>query len=1267
MDDLSGQDIRGYKLIERIGEGGFGVVYRAEQPAVDREVSIKVILPEYAKHPEFVRRFEAEARMVAKLEHPHIVPLYDYWRDEEGAFLVMRWLRGGSLRDALESGPWEVEALGQLLEQIADALRLAHEQGVIHRDLKPENILLDEDGHAYLTDFGIAKDIAGEGLTQTGKIVGSVDYLAPEQAKGEEVTPRTDIYGLGVVLYEMLTGEHPFPGMTTVQMIQKHLNQPLPSIREIQLELPEAVDHVIQRATAKNPEERYSDALEVVEAYKRALTIEGMPIYEPQLPVILEEVDEEIEVQRPVFVGRERELSQLDGFLEKTLTGQGQVVFVTGGAGRGKTALVNEFCRRTLEGHAKLIITTGNCNAQTGLGDPYLPFRDVFSMLTGDVEKKFTVGSITREHAQRLWKILPQTIDALLDFGTSSLDVLVFGETLLERTRVALPRGDERLRRLAKLVERRKSRVDDIEQSHLFEQCTNVLCDVSTHHPLLLFVDDLQWADNASISLLFHLGRRIAGDRILIIGAYRPDEVALGREGDRHPLEGIVNELKREYGDVILDLSLEEEAEGKGFVEDFLDTEPNHLSSSFRQALYEHTGGHPLFTIELLRAMQDRGDIIKDEDGNWLEGPSLVWDTLPARIEAVIEERIGRLEEDLREALSVASVEGEDFTVQVLARVQDIKERQLLRELSQEMEKRHRLVREQEELRVNGLLLSRYSFAHQLIQRYLYNDLSAGERRLLHGEVASVLEELFEDRSDQIAVQLAFHYHQAENSEKELIYLIQAGYQALDLYANQEAEKYYSRALKLAESETERAELHSGLGEAMFGQSRFTEAIQTWREGIDLYHSLGAEGFNGMARLYARSARACSEAGDWPEGLKLCQEGLDAIEYASESYEIALLVHEAARAYYFNGLPEEAEALCRKALQMAESMGSLEVQADTLATYGVLPNLTPAQALDALTKAVEIAETAGLLHIAIRAHNNLSIIKSYLLSDLRGERNHYLRAFEISRKVGSYDIICITNAFDVSLRLGDYALVAETLPEVTNVVSRLPDPSFAEGIINKVSLDMMIHQGQWMDTLEPLRNSLREAQQQSHLQRISIYSTMIAFVLLEQIRLGELNNISDIEAELVSAIEICDRGLGGRVWPRCLLIMTYAHLRRFKDAHILLAETQDIAGPEPSIVDEANINRAAAELAFIEMRWSDALTAYEVAAKLYAQMEMRPWWARALMLWADVHVARGELGDLERAEALLQDAKSAYEDMGVPYFVGIVEEKLEGLQVEAEG
>ncbi len=150
--------IRGYELRGEIGAGAFGAVYRAYQPVVGREVAVKVILPQYANEPDFIRRFEAEAQIVARLEHPHIVPLYDYWREPSGAYLVMRYLRAGNLRQALESGPWSPEATSRLLNQLARALALAHRQGVIHRDVKPANILLDEEANAYLTDFGIAKD-----------------------------------------------------------------------------------------------------------------------------------------------------------------------------------------------------------------------------------------------------------------------------------------------------------------------------------------------------------------------------------------------------------------------------------------------------------------------------------------------------------------------------------------------------------------------------------------------------------------------------------------------------------------------------------------------------------------------------------------------------------------------------------------------------------------------------------------------------------------------------------------------------------------------------------------------------------------------------------------------------------------------------------------------------------------------------------------------------------------------------------------------------
>ena len=271
MDSPSSQIqmLREYKLLERIGSGGFGAVYRASQSSIEREVAIKVILPTYARQPDFVRRFETEAQLVARLEHMNIVPLFDYWRDPDGAYLVMRYLRGGSLRDQLTAQAYSLEAAGALLSQITAALATAHRHNVIHRDIKPANILLDEEGNAYLTDFGIAKDYSNiDGAVTDGDVVvGSPDYISPEQARGEPVTPRTDIYSLGVVLYELLVGQHPFPNISAVERMYKHLSERLPTIPDLVGRAAQAVDEVIQQATAKDPANRYGDVLEFTNAF----------------------------------------------------------------------------------------------------------------------------------------------------------------------------------------------------------------------------------------------------------------------------------------------------------------------------------------------------------------------------------------------------------------------------------------------------------------------------------------------------------------------------------------------------------------------------------------------------------------------------------------------------------------------------------------------------------------------------------------------------------------------------------------------------------------------------------------------------------------------------------------------------------------------------------------------------------------------------------------------------------------------------------------
>jgi WD40 repeat protein/DNA-binding SARP family transcriptional activator len=272
-----GRMIRGYELRERIGAGDFGVVYRAYQPSVGREVAVKCIRPEYGNQPAFIRRFETEARLVAGLEHPHIVALYDFWRGPEGAYLVMRWMRGGNLRTALARGPWNPGPALRLLDQIGSALTFAHRRGVVHRDIKPGNVLLDEDGNAYLSDFGIA--MHGVDASESHRpLTSSPAYVAPEEVTGGVLSPGADVYALGLLTFELLTGFRPSP------------DRDLPSIHELRPLIPAPVDAVVRRAIADDPRERYQTVADLVGAAHaamgdteppRAVDIDSSPVRNP--------------------------------------------------------------------------------------------------------------------------------------------------------------------------------------------------------------------------------------------------------------------------------------------------------------------------------------------------------------------------------------------------------------------------------------------------------------------------------------------------------------------------------------------------------------------------------------------------------------------------------------------------------------------------------------------------------------------------------------------------------------------------------------------------------------------------------------------------------------------------------------------------------------------------------------------------------------------------------------------------------------------------
>jgi DNA-binding SARP family transcriptional activator/class 3 adenylate cyclase/ABC-type glycerol-3-phosphate transport system substrate-binding protein len=309
---LTGKPLRGYRLLERVGEGAFGVVWRSLDPDLGREVGIKQIHPRLADDPSFVRRFEQEAQTIARIEHPHVVPLYDYWRDGSGAYLVMRWMRGGNLEEALARGSLEPEHAVRVVDQLAAALSAAHRGHTVHRDVKPANVLLDDDGNAYLSDFGIAED-----LTDWREVIppASLGYYSPEQLRGEEVTPASDIYGLGMVVQDVVNGRHG-------------------DVR---------VADVISRATADDPESRYRDAVDVAVALRDAL---DFPVPRPRAG------DGEVEERNPYkglhafaeadaddFFGRDALVDRLVARMAESGEGS-RFLAVVGPSGSGKSSVV---------------------------------------------------------------------------------------------------------------------------------------------------------------------------------------------------------------------------------------------------------------------------------------------------------------------------------------------------------------------------------------------------------------------------------------------------------------------------------------------------------------------------------------------------------------------------------------------------------------------------------------------------------------------------------------------------------------------------------------------------------------------------------------------------------------------------------------------------------------------------------------------------------------------------------------------------------------
>ena len=575
------------------------------------------------------------------------------------------------------------------------------------------------------------------------------------------------------------------------------------------------------------------------------------------------------------FAARSRELATLDRWLDAALAGQGRVALITGEAGSGKTTLLREFVQRAQTKHQALVVAIGVCDAQTGSGDPYLPFRELLSQLTGAIDASWTGGLLPAESVQRLENQMVSAVATLMATAPDLVDSLVPGASLHTRMATVAPADAAWLHQLAQLVAQRQANPAGaaITQAQLFTQTVSLLQTLAARQPLVLLLDDLHWADASSLNVFAYLARRIDRSRILLIGAYRPEEISQAEDEQPQKLTAISHELKRHFGNIHLNLEQVSATERRQFVDEWLDTQPNRLGEAFRQALFQQTEGHALFTTELVQDMQERGDLRRDSSGRWVERADLDWNALPARIEGVIATRLDRLPANLRRALVIASIEGEEFTAEVIGKVLGLDETTLLKTLSYDLDRRHRLVSAQRLLWIGEQCLSLYRFRHNLFQKYLYQSLDAVERARLHAQVGSMLETLYATEQTTYAVQLARHFAAAGMLEKAVDYLHQAGEHAHHLLANVEAIEHLRHGLALLvtlPNTARRAERELAL-QILLGNALI--AVQGYAAA-----AVGA--------AFHRARALCQQLGDTPQ-LFLVLHGLHRHCYNAGDWELA--------------------------------------------------------------------------------------------------------------------------------------------------------------------------------------------------------------------------------------------------------------------------------------------------------------------------------------------------------------------------------------------
>jgi hypothetical protein len=579
-----------------------GTVYRAHDAVLDRQVAIKV-LSAAGLGTEGRERMLREAQSIARLGHPNIVQVHDAGEIDHIPYVVMELVDGQDLHAA---PPQALPDIIGVAVQICAALEHAHNHGIVHRDLKPENVIVDAEGTAKLVDFGIARSMASR-LTGEGRITGSVYYLAPELALGQEFDGRCDLYALGVMLYELSAGTLPFTGSDPLTVISQHVHAtPVPPQAKNPA-IPPRLDDLILRLLSKRPEERPESAAAVQQALEDPELLEVGAVADRELAVLRR-------VARGHFVGRQRELKQARSIWLQAQQGKGQALLISGEPGIGKSRLTRELATQAEIGGGRVLI--GECYPEGGV--PYGPFSQILRRAL-----RWTNGNGSG---------LPEFV--LADLLSLAPDLRAYYPEVGENPALD-PEG---------------------QQQRLFESVVTLFSRLTDQTPLFLALEDVHWADSGSLALFRHLARRVKEKRAMVVATYRVEL------GESRPLQEMLVELNRERLADRLKLSrFDRQATGDLLAAIF----EEDITPEFLDGIYTETEGNPFFVEELCKALVEEGKFYF-ENGRW-HRPAMQDLDLPQSVRVAIQSRLAKLPDSVLDVLRMAAVLGHDFDFETLS------------------------------------------------------------------------------------------------------------------------------------------------------------------------------------------------------------------------------------------------------------------------------------------------------------------------------------------------------------------------------------------------------------------------------------------------------------------------------------------------------------------------------------------------------------------------------------------------------------------------